>query len=149
MIPLWLFQLDLHVNSDKKSRGALQNCLLSLWSVSRHFIDRKGKGTKRDINDPLGQTHSPTSSDCYSRLKFVLFCDILKSNTYRRHAKIVITTCLDCGSGLVDQKEGTKWWGENPHLSIHSKRVSSRGNYLITSSLLGRVRKGVQDFYNL
>ena len=26
------------------------------------------------INDPLGQTHNPASSDHYFRLKFVLFC---------------------------------------------------------------------------
>ena len=32
------------------------------------------------IYDPLGQTHSPTSSD---HLKVVLFCDILKSGDGR------------------------------------------------------------------
>ena len=40
------------------------------------------------INDPLGQTHSPASSDHYSHLKFVLFREILKSweeRTYRHH----------------------------------------------------------------
>ena len=31
------------------------------------------------INDPLGQTQSLASSDFYFILKFVLFCDILKS----------------------------------------------------------------------
>ena len=31
------------------------------------------------INDPLGQTHSPASSDHFSRLKVVLFCEILKN----------------------------------------------------------------------
>ena len=31
------------------------------------------------INDPLGQTHSPTSSNHYYHLKPVLFCEILKS----------------------------------------------------------------------
>ena len=37
----------------------------------------------RIINDPLGQTHSPANSDHYSRLKFVLFCEILKSGDGR------------------------------------------------------------------
>ena len=32
----------------------------------------------RVINDPLGRTHIPASSDHYSRLNF-LFCEILKS----------------------------------------------------------------------
>ena len=31
------------------------------------------------INDPLGQIHSPSSSDHYSHLKLVLFSEILKS----------------------------------------------------------------------
>ena len=31
------------------------------------------------IKDPHGQTRSPASSDQYFHLKFVLFCDILKS----------------------------------------------------------------------
>ena len=33
----------------------------------------------RVINDPLSQTHNPASGDHYSRLNFVLFCEILKS----------------------------------------------------------------------
>ena len=50
-----------------------------------------------DINDPLGQSHSPASSDHYSRLKMVLFCEILKCRDGRTdgqttRAKIVITT---------------------------------------------------------
>ena len=36
------------------------------------------------INDPLGQTHSPASSDHYSHLKVVLFCDILKGEDRRK-----------------------------------------------------------------
>ena len=35
------------------------------------------------INDPLGQTHSLASSDHYFHLKFVLFCDTLKSRDER------------------------------------------------------------------
>ena len=31
------------------------------------------------INDPLDQTHSPAIGDHYPHLKFVLFCEILKS----------------------------------------------------------------------
>ena len=39
------------------------------------------------INDPLGQIHSSASSDHYSHMKFVLFCEILKSGgrTNRHH----------------------------------------------------------------
>ena len=33
------------------------------------------------MNDPLGQTHSPASSDHYFHLKFVLLYDILKIRT--------------------------------------------------------------------
>ena len=36
------------------------------------------------INDPLGQPHSPASSDHYSHLKIVLFCVILKSEDGRK-----------------------------------------------------------------
>ena len=51
------------------------------------------------INDPLGQTHSLSSSDAisiYSHLKVVLFCELLKSKDGRTtRAKIVITTSRD------------------------------------------------------
>ena len=56
------------------------------------------------INDPLGQTHSPASSDRYSRLKFVLYCEIMKSGDERKDGRtdntcdIVVTTGRDCGS---------------------------------------------------
>ena len=40
------------------------------------------------INDPLGQTHSPSSSDHYSRLKVVLFSVILKSGDGQTSAKM-------------------------------------------------------------
>ena len=40
------------------------------------------------INDPSGQIHSPASSDHYSCLKIVLFCDVLekwgRTRTYRQ-----------------------------------------------------------------
>ena len=35
------------------------------------------------IIDPLGQTHSPTSNNHYSRLKVILFCEILKKGDGR------------------------------------------------------------------
>ena len=47
------------------------------------------------INDPLGQTHSPSSSDHYSHLKVVLFCENFKSDDTT--CKIVITTGFDRG----------------------------------------------------
>ena len=55
------------------------------------------------INDPLDQTHSPASSEHYSRLKIALFFEILKCGDGRtdgqtKGAKIVITTGRDYGS---------------------------------------------------
>ena len=35
------------------------------------------------INDPLGQTHNPTSSDSNFQVTFVVFCDILKGGDGR------------------------------------------------------------------
>ena len=62
----------------------------------------------RVINDPLGQTHSPASSDPYFRLNFVLFFrDFEKwARTYGRttRAKIVTTAGRDCGSILPFHK---------------------------------------------
>ena len=43
------------------------------------------------INDPLGQTHSPTSSDHYSHMKVRLFSEILKSGDGRMY-----TPCENC-----------------------------------------------------
>ena len=37
------------------------------------------------INDPLGQTHNRASTDHYSHLKMVLFCEILRSVWMDRH----------------------------------------------------------------
>ena len=52
------------------------------------------------INDPLGQTHSPSSSYHYSNLKIVLFCEILNTRMDRRTpcVKIVITISRYGGS---------------------------------------------------
>ena len=44
------------------------------------------------INDPLGQTHIPFSSDRYSHLKFVLFCEILKSGDERTEVRTEVQT---------------------------------------------------------
>ena len=56
----------------------------------------------RVIDDPLGQTHSPASIHHYSRLNYVLFCELLKSGDGRTdrttRANIVIPTGRDCGS---------------------------------------------------
>ena len=43
------------------------------------------------INDPLGQTHNPASSDCYSHLKIISLWKILKSGDARTHGR------TDCG----------------------------------------------------
>ena len=64
------------------------------------------------INDPSGQTHSPASNDHYSHIKFVLFCEILKSgdgwpNVQTPRVKIVITTDSDCWSALWINKKFT------------------------------------------
>ena len=53
------------------------------------------------INDPLSQTHSPTSSDHYFHTTFVRFAIFWKVGTDVRTvicAKIMITTGWDCGS---------------------------------------------------
>ena len=44
------------------------------------------------INEKLGQTHSPASSDRYFHLRFVLFCEILKSGDERTDGS-TDTTC--------------------------------------------------------
>ena len=53
------------------------------------------------INDPLGQAHSPTSSDHYFHASFALFCGIFKSigSDVRTEicTKIMITTGRVCG----------------------------------------------------
>ena len=41
------------------------------------------------IHDPLGQTHIHDSSDHYSSLKFVLFCENLKSGDGRTYLKLL------------------------------------------------------------
>ena len=52
------------------------------WSIkikhSRRMASLKVLYKTCVINDPLGQTHSPTSSDDYGHLTCVLLCDILK-----------------------------------------------------------------------
>ena len=55
------------------------------------------------INDPLGQTQSPASSDHYFYLKLGLLWEIFKSGDGRMDVqteceKIVTTTDRDCGS---------------------------------------------------
>ena len=49
------------------------------------------------INDPLSQTHSPTSNYNYFQETFVLFWDILEKRM-DTFAKIIINTGRDCGS---------------------------------------------------
>ena len=61
------------------------------------------------ISDPLGQTHSPASSDNYSRLKVVLFCELLNIGNGRTYVqttcvkKVNTTVTLPLWVGLVDQ----------------------------------------------
>ena len=59
------------------------------------------------INDPLGQTHSPASSDHYSRLKFVLFCDNMEKwgRTYGNMWENNDHYRPGLGISLVDQKQ--------------------------------------------
>ena len=68
----------------------------------RHHHERIAKCTNYKImcviKDPLGQTHSTSSSDHYSHLKFVLFCEILKRGDGRTDGR---TDGL--WVGLVDQ----------------------------------------------
>ena len=61
-------------------------------NVGPHFWNL-AKQNEQYMHDPLGLTHSPASSDHYSHLNFVLFCEILKSGdgrvprTYRQHVR--------------------------------------------------------------
>ena len=62
------------------------------------------------INDPLGQIHSPASSDHYSHLKFVFvlrdFEKWERTDVQTPRAKIVITTGRDFGSASWINKTG-------------------------------------------
>ena len=59
-------------------------CTMSYTLSIGSFGNRKKKEDICIINDPLGQTHSPTScSDHYFHATFVLFRDILKSGDGR------------------------------------------------------------------
>ena len=59
-------------------------------------------------NDPLGQTHSSTSSDHYFQTTFALFCDVLKSTDGRTNGNMCenndhyLTGLWD---GRVDQRK--------------------------------------------
>ena len=55
-------------------RSHLKVCM-NIANLSKYAIDKTCV-----INDPLGQTHSPTSSDHYFHATFILFCDILKTD---------------------------------------------------------------------
>ena len=60
------------------------------------------------VNDPLGQTHSPASSDHYSHLKIVLFCEILTDGQTTR-AKIVITAHHVGSASWINISQGIKF----------------------------------------
>ena len=62
------------------------------------------------INDPLGQTHSPTSSEHYFHTKFVLFCDILK-----------------CGDGRTDGNMYKNNYHYRPELLVGQEDQSIQG----------------------
>ena len=61
-------QATMHFASYPESFFCQQKNRLSTFSI-----------LKRVINDPLGQTHNPASSDHYFHMKIVVFCKILKS----------------------------------------------------------------------
>ena len=71
------------------------------------------------INDPLGQTHSPASSD---HLKFVLFWEIL-TDVHTPFVEIVITTGRDYGSAS---------WINSRMTSILTNRLTVLSNYTET-----------------
>ena len=75
-----------------------------IYSASSRVVQKQTLQDMCAINDPLGQTHSPASSDHYFRLKVILFSEILKSEDGRTdeqtdgqttRAKIGITTGRD------------------------------------------------------
>ena len=80
-----------------------QNTITNIHEKVNSAVSIYSKQDTYAINDPLGQTHIHASSDHYSLLNFVLFCEILRVGThgptYRQHVrKIVIIRGLDCGS---------------------------------------------------
>ena len=82
----------------KKERGSWRFLVIFLLEW-----ENKKKYKTGVINDALGQTYSPTSSDHYLYAIFVLFGGCLRSGDGRtdgrkQRAKLMITTCRDCGS---------------------------------------------------
>ena len=82
-----------------KTRLRRKSLLICVITTLKLFLPTKLREnyTVWAINDPLGQTHSPASSDHYSHLIVVLFCEILKSGDWQTdgqapRAKKVITT---------------------------------------------------------
>ena len=77
------------------------------------------------INDPLGQFHSPASSDHYLHFKIIVFCSILKSTDVRTTCvKTKITTSRDYG------------WAEwiNIHTDPHSMIYDTQALHLFTNT---------------
>ena len=58
------------------------------------------------INDPLGQTHSPTNSDHYFHTTFVLFCDFLKNREGRTEVNMNESNYHYRPSGSIFNHEG-------------------------------------------
>ena len=89
----------------KDLNGWAWNSILATYTRIRRsgnliFATKRIRNKTGVINDPLGQTHSPTISDHYFHLNVVLFFKNLKSPPVpgRTFIKIVITTCRDFGS---------------------------------------------------
>ena len=56
----------------------------------------------RVINDPLGQTHSSASSDHYSGLNFVLFCEILMDGWTEKETMLATGMTVGLAEWIID-----------------------------------------------
>ena len=67
----------------ERSVYSRSHVLLNLMLYVIKIFTTSKEQDKSANNDPLGLTHSPASSDHYSHLRVVLFCEILKSGDRR------------------------------------------------------------------
>ena len=78
------------------------NDILFFSTIEKNFSLAVYIGNKTGvINDPLGQTHNPSSSGHHSHLKIVILRDFVTDGRMEEqtpYTKIVITTGHDCGS---------------------------------------------------
>ena len=86
----------------------------------------------------------PTSSDHYSHLKVDLFSEILKN----KHAKIVITTGRDCGSGSWINYIHTCPTSVRPQNLAKQNKLSRESNVHYYSVIVGLAEGIIDELYS-